>query len=121
MMLENLPPEDALQLFAGADSEAPERAARFLKSLAHRDRLKLLCCLIDAEVPVAQLESRVGASQSAVSQHLALMRDEGVLKARRDGRQVFYSIADPMVLSLVKLLYERFCEPGPQPALLGRP
>ena len=102
-------PADALDEFAGAGSDAPERAARFLKSLAHRDRRKVLCSLIDGELPVSQIEASVGASQSAVSQHLARLREEGVLKSRRDGRQILYSISDPVVLGMITLLYQRFC------------
>jgi ArsR family transcriptional regulator len=105
-------PADALDAFSDAGSDAPARAARFLKSLAHRDRLKLLCVLIDGELPVAQIEARVGASQSAVSQHLARLRAEGVVSARRDGRQVLYAIEDPIVLGLITLLYDRFCATG---------
>lgn len=101
--------DTALELFAGQQSDSAERAARFLKSLAHRDRLRILCCLIDHEVPVAEIEAKVGASQSAVSQHLARLRDEGILSARRDGRQVYYSISDPAVLDIVSTLYGRFC------------
>ena len=100
---------DALSVFTAKDSDAPERAARFLKSLAHRDRLKVLCGLVDGELPVALIEAKVGASQSAVSQHLARLRDEGIVTARRDGRQIYYSISDPMVLSMMTLLYQRFC------------
>ena len=99
----------ALVDFASADPDAPERAARFLKLLAHRDRLKVLCCLVDREVPVAEIEAAVGASQSAVSQHLGRMKEEGIVKSRRDGRRIFYSIADPTVLSIIIVLYQRFC------------
>lgn len=108
--------ENALAHFANVDPDAPERAARFLKLLAHRDRLKVLCCLIDREVPVADIEAVVGASQSAVSQHLHRLKEEGIVKSRRDGRRIFYSIADPTVLSLIMVLYQRFCageEGGP--------
>ena len=100
---------DTLDDFVAAGSDAPERAASFLKSLAHRDRLKLLCGLIEGELPVSDIESQVGASQSAVSQHLARLKDEGILRSRRDGRQIFYSIADPVALEIVALLYQRFC------------
>lgn len=98
-----------LDVFAGEGSDAPERAARFLKSLAHRDRLKVLCTLLEGEQSVSAVEARVGASQSAVSQHLARLRDEGIISSRRDGRQILYSIADPMVLNVISLLYQRFC------------
>lgn len=102
-------PADALSAFTEGGSDAPENAARFLKSLAHRDRLKVLCGLLEGEQSVAVIEAQVGASQSAVSQHLARLKAEGILEARRDGRQIYYSIADPMVLSLIELLYQRFC------------
>ncbi|MGI9365767.1 MAG: ArsR/SmtB family transcription factor [Rhizobiaceae bacterium] len=99
----------ALSAFTDGESDAPEQAAKFLKSIAHRDRLKVLCALLDSELPVAAIEEKVGASQSAVSQHLSKLKDEGILQARREGRQIHYSISDPMVLSLIRLLYNRFC------------
>lgn len=98
----------ALAGFANPDPDAPERAAQFLKLLAHRDGLKVLCCLIDREVHVAEIEAAVGASQSAVSQHLGRLKDEGIVKSRREGRRIFYSIADPTVLGIITVLYQRF-------------
>ena len=100
-----------LAVFTDDASQAPIRAAQFLKALAHRDRLKLLCCLVENEVSVSELEEKVGISQSAVSQHLLKLKTEGVLTSRREGRQIFYSIADPLVLEIVSLLYDRFCAP----------
>ena len=102
-------PDDALSAFTNGGSDAPEQAARFLKSIAHRDRLKVLCGLLHGEQTVATIEDQVGASQSAVSQHLARLKAEGVVAARRDGRQIYYSISDPMVRDLIGLLYQRFC------------
>ena len=102
-------PAEALSEFTDGGSDAPEQAARFLKSIAHRDRLKVLCGLLDGEQSVATIEAQVGASQSAVSQHLARLRAEGILAARREGRQIYYSISDPMVRNLIELLYVRFC------------
>jgi len=99
----------AASAFGDPSSDAPERAAKFLKSLAHRDRLKVLCCLLDTELPVPAIEAKVGSSQSAVSQHLARLKAEGVLSARRDGRQILYRIADPHVLGVIEVLYRRFC------------
>ena len=102
--------EETLAKFSGVSSDAPDRAAQFLKSLAHRDRLKVLCSLVvTQELSVAQIEAAVGASQSAVSQHLARLKDEGLVSARRSGRHVYYAISDPMVMSLIGLLYQRFC------------
>ncbi len=103
---------DTLSAFNAGGSDAPAQAASFLKSIAHRDRLKVLCGLLDGELSVAAIEAQVGASQSAVSQHLARLRDEGIVTARRDGRQVLYSIADPTVYGLIELLYQRFCREG---------
>jgi DNA-binding transcriptional ArsR family regulator len=105
------PSENPLVLFTQQDPQAPENAARFLKSLAHRDRLKLLCCLMDQELTVGEIEAQVGASQSAISQHLGRLKDEGILTSRRNGRQVLYAIADPTVLALIEVLYQRFCAP----------
>ena len=109
MTLELMDTTKSLAEFAEAGSDAPERAARLLKSLAHRDRLKVLCGLLDGELPVAEIEARVGASQSAISQHLAKLREEGIVSCRRDGRQVLYSVSDPLVLDMLTLLYRRFC------------
>ena len=99
----------ALSVFTESKSDAPDQAAQFLKSLAHKDRLKLLCVLLDNELTVAEIEAEVGASQSAVSQHLSRLRAEGILSSRREGRQIHYRIADPMVRNLIELLYLRFC------------
>lgn len=86
-----------------------EQAAQFLKALAHRDRLKVLCTLVEGERSVSEVEEMVGASQSAISQHLARMREEGIVASRRDGRLILYRIADPLAINVVGLLYERFC------------
>ena len=102
-------PTDVVSTFVSEESDAPERAAGFLKSIAHRDRLKLLCTLLDGTMTVTAIEARVGASQSAVSQHLARLKAEGLVSSRRDGRQIFYTISDPTVRQLITLLYNRFC------------
>ena len=101
--------DQVIETFAKVDSDAPEKAARFLKSLAHRDRLRVLCALVTGELPVSEIERQTGARQSAVSQHLARLKAEGVVSARRDGRQILYSISDPIVFGVIELLYEKFC------------
>lgn len=101
--------QEVLALFADPEFDAPDQAARFLKSLAHRDRLKTLCTLIDQELSVTEIEAQVGASQSSVSQHLARLKDEGIVSSRRAGRKIMYKISDPFVLQLIMLLYDRFC------------
>ncbi|MCV6823970.1 MULTISPECIES: ArsR/SmtB family transcription factor [Halocynthiibacter] len=100
---------NALSTFTDGGSDAPDQAAKFLKSIAHRDRLKVLCGLLEGEQSVAAIEQKVGASQSAISQHLGKLKDEGIVQARREGRQIFYSISDPTVLSVIEILYLRFC------------
>jgi ArsR family transcriptional regulator len=103
--------EAAQDMLTAQRAASAEQAARFLKTLAHRDRLKVLCTLVEGEQPVSEIEARVGASQSAISQHLARMKEEGIVEARRAGRQVLYKIADPLALNVIGLLYERFCGP----------
>ncbi len=100
---------NAIATFSKADSDAPDQAARFLKSLGHRDRLKVLCALVEGELAVADIESKVGASQSAISQHLGRLKDDGIVTSRRDGRRVLYSISDQTVFEVLQALYKRFC------------
>lgn len=101
----------AQDMLTAERAAAAEAAARFLKTLAHRDRLKVLCTLVEGERSVSEIEQLVGASQSAVSQHLARMKDEGIVASRRVGRQILYRLADPLAIDVIGLLYERFCAP----------
>jgi DNA-binding transcriptional ArsR family regulator len=84
--------------------ESVEHAAALLKSMAHPSRLKTLYYLKDGEASVNELEVAVGISQSNMSQHLGHMRRAGLLKSRRNGAQVFYSIASHQVLHMLVLL-----------------
>jgi DNA-binding transcriptional ArsR family regulator len=86
-----------------------EEAAEFLKALAHKDRLWILCELVQKEKTVSQLEAALDLRQSSVSQHLARLRHEGFVKSRREGKQVFYAIADQRTLKIIRLLYDLFC------------
>jgi DNA-binding transcriptional ArsR family regulator len=81
-----------------------EDAVRFLKSMAHPSRLRTLIYLKDREASVNELEVAVGISQSNMSQHLGQMKRAGLLKSRRSGAQVFYSVAGEHVLNMVLLL-----------------
>ncbi len=92
-------------------ADAAEKASTFLKSLSNAQRLKLLCLIMEGERPVGELADQVGLAQSAVSQHLARMRQEGLIKARREGQTIFYQIADKNVGRVVKLLENIFCRP----------
>ena len=94
-----------------ADLEAKAaEAAAMLKLLANENRLLILCRLALArEVSVNELAEAVGLSQSALSQHLAKMRDEGLVATRREAQTVFYRIADPNAARLLKLLKDIYC------------
>ena len=85
-------------------------AAQFLKLLANENRLLILCRLVLArEMSVSDLAAAVGLSQSALSQHLAKMREEGLLTTRREAQTVFYRIADPNAARLLALLKSIYC------------
>lgn len=84
-------------------------AARMLKAMSNEHRLMILCQIGEGERQVAELE--LGLSQSALSQHLAKLRDEGLLSSRRLGTAVFYRINDPAVLKLIGTLAEIYCSP----------
>ena len=86
-------------------------AARSMKAMAHPLRLKILCLLSSstAEVSVHEIVTNVGTSQSNISQHLSILRDKGILVARKDANKVFYKVSDPKITKLIGLLREAFC------------
>ena len=84
-------------------------AAAFLKALSHEGRLMILCHLVGGEKSVTEMEALLGARQAAVSQQLARLRDDGLVRARREGKAIHYDISDPKVLRLISLVCEIFC------------
>jgi ArsR family transcriptional regulator len=84
-------------------------AARLLKALSNERRLLILCQIGDGERSVGSL--KVGLSQSALSQHLALLREEGLVATRRDAQTIYYRIANPAVLKVIATLSDIYC-PG---------
>ena len=84
-------------------------AAAFLKLIANEKRLLILCRLALGEATVAELTTIANLSQSAMSQHLAKMRQDGLVRGRKDGLQVFYSIADQRCIGLLHHLKSEFC------------
>jgi ArsR family transcriptional regulator len=86
-----------------------EKAAAFLKALAHEGRLLILCHLNTGEKSVTELERLLGQRQAAVSQQLARLRMEGLVRSRREGKAIHYSIGDPRAARMIALLYEIFC------------
>ena len=87
-------------------------AARLLKSLSNENRLMILCQIGEGERQVADLLPLVGLSQSALSQHLARLREDGLVSARKSGTAVFYRIADPAAAQVIGVLAEIFCPPA---------
>lgn len=97
-------------IFALIDKhEHIETAARALKAIAHPLRLKILCVLGDGEECVQDIVEAVGTSQSNISQHLAILRDKGVLQTRKDANRVYYRVGDQRTLQLIVLMREVFC------------
>jgi ArsR family transcriptional regulator len=92
-----------------ADQEHIETAARALKAISHPLRLKVLCVLGADEVCVQDIVEAVGTSQSNISQHLAILRDKGVLQTRKDANRVYYRVADQRTLQLIGMMREVFC------------
>jgi DNA-binding transcriptional ArsR family regulator len=92
---------------------AADRASELLKSLANRHRLLIICQLIDGERSVGELADFLGVRDSTVSQHLALMRRDGLVTARRDGQTIWYSIDSEPARHVLETLYRIYCAPVP--------
>ena len=84
-------------------------AAGVLKMLSNPQRLRLLCALLEGERSVSELETVLGARQAYVSAQLAVLRDQGLVTAKRDGRAVRYTLSDPRVTPILERLYDVFC------------
>lgn len=86
-----------------------DRASRSLKAMSHPLRLKILCTLGDQEVSVQDIVEHVGTSQSNISQHLAILRDKGILTSRKDANRVYYRVGDARTLRLISMMRDVFC------------
>ncbi len=86
-----------------------DRASRSLKAMSHPLRLKILCTLGADEISVQDIVESVGTSQSNISQHLAILRDKGILSARKDANRVYYKVGDTRTLRLIGMMREVFC------------
>ena len=91
--------------------ESAGRAAALLRLLSNEKRLMVLCQLADGELSVGEIQLRVGLSQSALSQHLALLRDDGVVATRRESQTIYYRVADHAAMRIIQTLAELFCPP----------
>ncbi len=86
-----------------------ERASRSMKAMSHPLRLKILCTLGAEELSVQDIVEYVGTSQSNISQHLAILRDKGILASRKDANRVYYRVGDARTLRLISMMREVFC------------
>lgn len=96
-----------------------ERAASLLKSMGSPRRLLILCQLVEGEKAVGELEKAVGLSQSALSQHLAVLRHKGYVSTRRAGQSIYYSLSGNEVRSILNSLYMLYCSPSCDASDLG--
>ena len=84
-------------------------AARLLKALANENRLMILCMLVEAEHSVSELNAALPLSQSALSQHLAVLREDGIVKTRREAQTIFYGLAASPARTLIATLHGIYC------------
>lgn len=87
-----------------------DRAAALLKALANEQRLMILCHLQDGPLSVGELNERVDLSQSALSQHLGVLRESGIVSTAREAQTIRYEVSSDLVLRIIGLLYKEFCE-----------
>jgi len=95
------------------DEEMAEHAAdaaRLLKSLSHEKRLLILCMLVEGEMTVGEINARVEASQSVVSQHLAVLRRDDLVQTRRDAQTIYYSLRGTRATRIIEVLHDLFCD-----------
>ena len=90
---------------------AAAQASALMKALSNPDRLLLLCQLSQGEQSVGELETLLGIVQPTLSQQLGVLREEELVSTRRDGKQIFYSVASKEALAVLQMLYQQFCKP----------
>ncbi|MCU6496205.1 metalloregulator ArsR/SmtB family transcription factor [Rugamonas sp. A1-17] len=88
---------------------AAAQASALLKALSNPDRLLLLCQLTQGEHAVGELEQALDIRQPTLSQQLGVLREEGLVSTRRDGKQIYYQIASPQAQAVLQTLYQQFC------------
>ena len=85
-------------------------AVSLLKGLANESRLMIMCVLSEGEFSVGDLNKRIKLSQSALSQHLAVLRDQGLVQTRRESQTIFYRLEDTAAMNIIELLHEVYCK-----------
>ncbi len=106
---QKLSTKEVMELDISAMKENADKACRMMKTLANRDRLMLLCQLSQGEKRVGELEEVTNIQQPTLSQQLAVLREEGVVSTRRDGKHIYYKISSPIAMSVMELLYASYC------------
>jgi len=105
-----------LTTFSLSEFEASAgKAAGLLRTLGNEKRLMILCQLGEGELPAGALQEPLGLSQSALSQHLAVLREAGVVETRREAQTIYYRIADPAAVRIIETLAAIFCPDKPKP------
>lgn len=89
-----------------------DEAAALLRVLANPDRLLLLCQLVTGEGCVSDLEERTGIQQPTLSQQLGVLRNEGLVQTRREGKRIYYTLAHPEAVAVLQTLYQLYCQPA---------
>ena len=92
-------------------SEAADKASALTRTLGHKGRLMVLCQLASSEKSVGELSDSLGIPQSPLSQHLARMRKEGLVKTRREAQTIFYSLKADDAGKIIECLYGLYCAP----------
>jgi DNA-binding transcriptional ArsR family regulator len=92
--------------------ENAEKASALLKSMSHPSRLMVLCHLMDGEQPVSALNEAIPLSQSALSQHLAGLRQAGLVETRRESQAIYYRLKSKAVAGILETLYQIYCKPN---------
>ena len=90
--------------------EKAKSASNFLKAISHEGRLMILCHLVSGEKSVTELEELISARQAAVSQQLSRLRLEGLVVPRRDGKTIYYRLADDKPKRILEVIYDLFCQ-----------
>ena len=93
-------------------TEQIEQIAGLLKTIAHPIRLKILCLLQEKEMSVGELREVVKTTNANVSQHLTILRNQGIISFRKDANFIYNRIADPKILELIGTMRQLFCQPG---------
>lgn len=91
-------------------------AAKLLGALANERRLLILCQIADSELSVGEIQDSVGIRQSALSQHLAILREQGLVSTRRESQTIYYKLASPEAQRLIETLADIYCPPASRPS-----